>query len=556
MAAFAAAAVAVTPSCTKTVQPDSFNQEVTLQENAALEEFAAVLSKVVTGSEEVRAFFKDEALKQFDRDFDVFYPYVKDHKFSSGETLREMLVANETYEGQIETIERAVPKLTVLIPDFSWLDADFFSVKNWDTTIDRLCVGFDDDATAHRLYFDGEYLGALPASNIPSFPVMIVKSNERMKVSISTKGGENSYSFADPAFDGTMDTKGWFTGGYDEVWQNDASDADTYAVTGNSITANELNGVSPISIQAYNEFSVGSTAGVQRDYIYYGMTKAKPKNGKLNVFVRDLLYRFRISVDGIMRMADDNGNGNGNGNGKGDPTYSTYLFTGTNDRPSCVDAIKRMWGSGKFEIHIQFFQSYPGNGASSVGSMVFSVSMDDLLYVKSMKHTWNWDWFSDWSTFTITEAELEPKWYYPGDKANSIQMITTSWDLSAVSDNLYIRVEEFDPAQTVTITKGRDFKRALSMSLNNEKIGLGITNSMEESYSDSYSVTTTHGSDELGDFPMYYVDNYIIARNSDGKYVLNAWGNEYINISFLPFDTRDKYSVQNFLLGRKSRLGK
>ncbi len=174
MAAVAAAAVAVTPSCTKTVQPDSFNQEVTLQEMDALEEFASVLSKVVAGSEEVRAFFKDEALKQFDRDFDVFYPYVKDHKFSSGKTLRQMLLDNEKYEGQIETIERAVPKLTVLIPSYSWIGENCFDVQIWDTADNRLCVGYDDCGMDHNLYYDGEMMGTLAADAIPSFPVMIV----------------------------------------------------------------------------------------------------------------------------------------------------------------------------------------------------------------------------------------------------------------------------------------------------------------------------------------------------------------------------------------------
>lgn len=540
MAAFAAAAVAVTPSCTKTVQPDSFNQEVTLQEKDALEEFASVLSKVVAGSEEVRAFFKEEALKQFDCDYDVFYPYVKDHKFSSGKTLRQMLLDNEKYEGQIETIERAVPKLTVLVPDFSWMDAEFFSVKNWDTTIDRLCVGYDDQASEHTLYYNGEYLGTLPVSNIPAFPVLIVKSNERMSVSTPTKGGDKVYSFVDPAFNGALNTKGKS----ESVLNNESPAEDLFSVIGNDISASELSGVSPIAIQAYNEFSVGSTAGVQRDYVFYGMTKANPGNGKRNAFMRELLYRLMITPDGVIRMSDH----------EKDPALS--LKTGTNDRPDFEHALSRMWGSGNFELRLYFFQSYPNSGVATVGNMVFSVSMDEIMYAKSMKREWGWNWFKDWSTYTITRTQLEPKWYYPGDKANSIQMITTSWDLSALSDNLYIRVEEYDPDQIVSYAQEYDFKRALSISSKLEKIGLGINGSQEESYKQSYTVNTTHKSDELGVFPMCYVDNYIVASKPDGKYVLKTWGNEYINVSFLPFDTGDEYTIQQFLRGRKSRLNK
>lgn len=50
-------------------------QELTATE--AQSKFARILSKAVSGSVEVRRFLKDEALKQFDNDYDVFYPYVK-----------------------------------------------------------------------------------------------------------------------------------------------------------------------------------------------------------------------------------------------------------------------------------------------------------------------------------------------------------------------------------------------------------------------------------------------------------------------------------------------
>lgn len=560
MAAFAAAAVAVTPSCTKTVQPDSFNQEVTLQENAALEEFAAVLSKVVTGSEEVRAFFKDEALKQFDRDFDVFYPYVKDHKFSSGETLREMLIANETYEGQIETIERAVPKLTVLIPDFSWLDADFFSVKNWDTTIDRLCVGFDDDATAHRLYFNGEYLGALPASNMPAFPVMIVKSNERMSVSASTKGGANVYYFADPAFDGSKATKGLFTGGDKNPVTNPNPDKDSYSATGNFISATELYNISPSAIQAYDEFGTGSTNGVQRDYIYYGMTKKKAKNGMLNPFMRDMLYRIRLTPAAVYRITDD----------PLDPKLDETLWTYTNDRPGFEDALPRLakvWGNGNYEFRIQFFQGFNSGSASSVGSWTLSVAPLEIMAVKKLTHTFNWDWFSDWSTYKITQADIESKWYYPGDTGNDLPMISTNWNLASVSDNMWVRIVEYDPDRVVVEKKSHGVKKSRSVTAeltgqgeikNIVKIGLGVSGSFgsEDVDETEYTMTTTLTSDDLGEAELNYVDNYIIARASRGGksgYELKSWGNGYYSFTLLPINTSNEYQIKEFLKERKNR---
>ena len=569
MAAFAAAAVAVTPSCTKTVQPDSFNQEVTLQENAALEEFAAVLSKVVTGSEEVRAFFKDEALKQFDRDFDVFYPYVKDHKFSSGETLREMLVANETYEGQIETIERAVPKLTVLIPSYSWLGENCFDVRTWDTVDDHLCVGYDDNAVEHKLYYKGENVGAIPAATIPSFPVLIVKSNERMKVSVSTKGGENTYAFADAAFDGAAyneATKAMWGYIADEM-ENPNDDKDRFSVTDNFIATTELNGINPDIVKAYNEFSDGTTSGVQRDYIYYGMTKKKPTNGALKPNMRDMLYRFRLTLDGLLFVTDD----------PDDPKiFDNKLNTGRDDRPGFDDALKRhrkdFWGNGNYEFRIETVLADPNGGTDSAGDLALSIAPEDLFYVKKLQHTFQWNFFgNNWSSYWITRDDIEPKWYYPGDSGNPLPKTKATWNLALMSDNLHMRVSEYDEKGQEKFSKGFLFKKSSSVEIKGSaeatipipavpvKLGLGVTGTFgrEEQWNDSYEFVRETGSDQLVEYPeLLYTDKYIyhpMTQNGVSGYQLTTYGNKYCAFSFLPIDTDDDYDLRQFLRGRKSR---
>ncbi len=568
MAAFAAAAVAVTPSCTKTVQPDSFNQEVTLQEMDALEEFASVLSKVVAGSEEVRAFFKDEALKQFDRDFDVFYPYVKDHKFSSGKTLRQMLLDNEKYEGQIETIERAVPKLTVLIPSYSWIGENCFDVQIWDTADNRLCVGYDDCGMDHNLYYDGEMMGTLAADAIPSFPVMIVKSNERMKVSISTKGGENTYAFADPAFDGASyaeATKGYWEG---YITNSSAKDADLFSITGNYISQTELDGLNPDVAKAYKEFSTGSSAGVQRDYIYYGMKKNFTQPGTLNRNMRDMLYRFRLTPAAMFFCADS----------PADPKLNERFWTGKNDRPDFDHAAPRFWADGKFEMRLEFYQAYPNNGTACIGTIALSLSPSDVMRINRIAYTFETNfWGNNWSSYRISENDIESKWYYPGDKDTNLATINSPWNLAEASDNLYMRVYEYDQSGTSTVKKGHTFKKSWSVTgeLSGEvdfgggknsgvtgKIGLGVsgTYGQEDVWTDECTYSMVEGNDDLLDCEICYIDNYIIHASMNGGkepgYILKTWGNEYFSASFIPVDTRNEYQIKRFLLGRKSRQNK
>lgn len=52
------------------------NAVLTVEE--AQQQFAEILSKAVYNHAELRAFLKAQALKQFDNDYDVFYPLVKE----------------------------------------------------------------------------------------------------------------------------------------------------------------------------------------------------------------------------------------------------------------------------------------------------------------------------------------------------------------------------------------------------------------------------------------------------------------------------------------------
>ena len=558
------AAIALVASCTKTIQQDSFAQDKVLGEKQALEEFAVILSDAVADNEEMRKFIKEEALKQFDKDYDVFYPYVKDHVFSSGESFREILSAREKYEGQLAAIEQSVPKLTVLVPNFSWLDEEFFCAEKWDTSIDRLCVGYDDDADAHRLYFDGEYQGALPASDIPAFPVLIVKSNERMVVSGSTKSGENVYSFADPAFDGSVSTKGsyWLWGSLEGYIDNPDPAEDLYSVVGNNISADELSRISPETINAIKEFQGGGAANaVQRDYIYYGMTKKNTNNGQLNPFMRDMLYRIRFTTYAISAMSDD-------ANDPKDITKETW-WTGRDDRPE-FGIVSREWGNGGFEIRLQYFQAFPNSGVSQIGSSVLVFEPKEIMYVKKVYRTFKWNLFgNNWSSYTITKADIEPKWYYPGDKPNPIQWINTTWNLAKMSDNIWVKVLEYDPAGKESWSNTKTFKWSKSVSTNESvevgatvegitlKRGFGVSGSYGEEKSEShvFNWERTTGSDELGEFEMSYTDYYATENGagSGDSYILKSWGNEYFSVCFLPIDKNNEEQIKATLLGRKDR---
>ena len=498
-------------------------------------------------------------MKQFDKDYDVFYPFVKNHVFSSGMSFQQVLSSYEKFENQLVYIENMVPKLTVLVPDFSWIDPNCFSVKNWDTTENQSCVSFDDRGNEeHSLYYNGELLGLLPTSAFPSFPVLIVKSNERMICSPKTKSGEIEYSFADLAFDGYNDTKSMW-GSTADYWANPEPGVDLFSQVGNFIPKTELIQISPSVIRAYDEFKTGSTSGVQRDYVYYGMTKQNSTHGSLNPFKRDMLYRFRLTPEGLFFISDDITKDRMSTE---DPNVSNSLETGRGDRPSFTEAIPRLWGNGNYEIRLQFFQAYPNGDANCVSSIVLSISPGEIMYVDKCYRTFQWNVFgNNWSSYTITSSDIESKWYYPGDKNNPLPMIEKTWDLSKESSSLFMKVLEYDPSSTKTVTESCSYRMADSATFaifenEQEKTSLGIIFDDEESSSASFTYTITAGSDDLGGCEMNYIDNYILSstfQNGKNGYQLKAYGNSYFSASFLPVDMKDEYQIQEFLLERKSR---
>lgn len=95
--------------------------------------FAKILSKAVYHVPSLRIFLKEEAEKQYDRDYDVFYPFVKDKVIENGKTFREILISYSS-EKEISLIEKSVPLLTIMIPELSKFGA--FSVSEWNVSDD------------------------------------------------------------------------------------------------------------------------------------------------------------------------------------------------------------------------------------------------------------------------------------------------------------------------------------------------------------------------------------------------------------------------------------
>lgn len=110
-------------------QKEATNQlipKITSNEEA-FAEFSKILSKAVFNEPTLREFLKQESLKRYDNDYDVFCPWAFDKQVKDN-SFRNILKRYDE-ENRLDAILNVVPKLTILVPDWSWVNSNCFSVS-------------------------------------------------------------------------------------------------------------------------------------------------------------------------------------------------------------------------------------------------------------------------------------------------------------------------------------------------------------------------------------------------------------------------------------------
>ena len=77
--------------------------------------FAMALHKAMVQNVNLRRFLKEEAIKQFDGDYDILYNYIRDEKIGD-KTFREILLPFFEKESELSQIESTLGALTIFVP--------------------------------------------------------------------------------------------------------------------------------------------------------------------------------------------------------------------------------------------------------------------------------------------------------------------------------------------------------------------------------------------------------------------------------------------------------
>lgn len=490
----------------------------------AQKKFAKVLSRAISDNSALRSFIKEESLKQFDNDYDVFYPFVK-HKIVSGkQTFREILLSYCENEGDLKQIEESSLLLNILVPDLSLFGG--FNAEKWDITNNDVAVVANDDAD-NTVYEDGEEIGSLSLSEIPAFPCLVVKNNERMFVSnAATRADGAIYKFTDDAFNGELNRQTRHSSFDQAVEETDNTEF--------YIPASKLH---PSIIKAWEEFKNISNA-YARDYIYYNIDKAN-QSGELNRNIRESIYKFRIFPSWI-KIVDQEGS---------DPSLVTE-FTQKKRYLTNDEIIAKMWKDGNLEI---VFDTYLGAETSKEVMRhrnLFSLKATQLWSLEKVHiyHKNSTGFRHSKNTYTVNTNNLKPKWVYPGELGSDNSVFFQPWDLYSSSTLINLFISETDDGQTIEETRTVMNQYVNKFDANVEasggkdkgmkwgvKMGYGYTETT--SNTGTTKIVTTKESDDLGNIIINFSDPIIVSdseKNTKGYKVYAVKAGNAVEVIMLP----------------------
>lgn len=460
----------------------------------ARNKFAQILAKALQ-EKEIREFIKNEALKEIDGDYDVIYHYVKDKKLANDLTFRENIAKYSESQSYLDSITNVDYTLSIFVPYLN----ERFSPYTWDTDnqTPKVVVRSSDKKEKLKAYGINEEFFT-ERSKKPTFPVIVVKENERL---IDSRNKSQLRSIQSNSLNSQNQIFAYFR---DNCFDNRQKfSGDTRALSTNLeyfLKKDKL----------YS--SVIKNKDCVRDFIYYNISSNQEK-GTLDPDYRESIKSITfVSPSSLAHVAD-----------KYDPTGD--------------------WTKGNLELLFDFIFVDKDGSPLNINKMA-SVRITDLFDnpdnpQRTLKYIFpnpidifNWDVYTYGNIYKIVVSEFDP-----GTEIETTQTISSSfgmnWDLSG----------EASPTR---------------LSLGPIKIGLKFGGSSTKTKQNTVKIKSTNNSDPLGDILVNYFDP--IFTNDYIKIQLHAWRDDIGY--FRPFVSESKmfkrgdYSgVENWVKSVDNRLG-
>ena len=435
-------------------------------------EFGKALIGAMKQSKALRGLLKTEALKMFDKDYDVLYLLIKDKQLENS-SVEELIAKHLGGKQQLNEIISQNPTLTILVPE---LPNNSFSAKLWDTEsmVPAVAIRINKGNGVPIIKTDGTQ-GVIPAKYIPVFPVLVIKNNERVIASNSSSRNNKRFN--------QLKTRSVYSGNglTLKFWDNTFDNSTKHTERKRTIT----NPSSKLK-EAYNIYKYAD--GWQRDYIYYGITPSNP-NGNYKYDYKEHITTFSLAgnpENAISKINDQNS----------DWTEGSYEFR-------IITTINSKNGVGE-----QLINGFVCSKLS-IGGLEFSKPSNGLVSSK------------------LTSLNTIPI---------SIPLINWKLEDYSPAIKIYIEEVDLSETYTISETRTVKFATNFSINPTLgflEKVGLKFGASLAEEQTQTNQISYTKESDFLGEVIVNFADNVIIGKNNS-TYTTRVYSTGYCKLGLEP----------------------
>jgi hypothetical protein len=495
------------------------------------DQFAIILSKAVKENPDIRNFIRQNALFEIDYDHDVFYQFIKDEKITNDSTFKDILKKYESSPNQLDEIERAAPLLTIFVPT---IEPSKFSPETWKSAsqIPLVATNIMGSDKKIPIYSDGDKVLSLKNNEIPGFPVLVIKGNERIKVKSNSKASAKSllaspdFEFVSPIFDNLKNAKGILA-----TNRLKASTSPRITSSNDVVLTNPL----PIEqsvIDAYNIFGTEVNKW-QRDHVYYKLTQTDTV-GPLQSNMVESVVALGLSTDAFYKISDQAEDP------KPNPNKNPIINLPDNyTRSTIIDLIqKNMWTDGKFEFRFDFLINNK-EGIGATYQYFLPLSPADLFRVQYNYTTRTTNGKNPQLLIVYSAVESARG---DGRTMVNINIPIINWNIKSNAPIWKISLAEVDTQEEIfekeTVTN--EFATNFGTNFSIFKIGFNFGHSNKETFSREISTRRTLGEDNLGSVLVNFGDPILKTtkdRFGANTYVLNSYSNAYFTISVMPVKT-------------------
>lgn len=457
-------------------------ESIKVEDDRVLENFAKTLAIILSENKTSRELIKNEASKKINHDYDVLYMLAKDIDLGDGQSLENLLLGYMNAD-DLNFLTEVYPTLTFFVPS---LPENSFSCESWNTQTEIPDVAIRSKNNSRTYCFDAlgnEYF--LEADEIPGYPIIVLKTNERIKVSSddntmalrSSTNANIQFEFIDDIFNNMLPKISTRQGVVDDNLKK--------------------------AIESYDVFP-NNTIGWQRDYVYYGLTKEKDR-GPFDLRYKEHIVGFQLrgNIDGVLNKISDQ---------EGDPSLiSRYgWFEMRKKYPNQNPTSLTSWTDGEFEFEVTL-KIVSKTLSDNAHSIKFRCAPERLFSVKTQSKTKGALWWRK-TVYQITEINFL---YVP------LQVPLFEWNLENYGSSCELIISEYDDSEVFTTESSSTSEFATNFSFEpqfgeNVKVGLKFGASNKESHSSKITIARTLKSDELGSVIINFGDEIIMSKDNYG----------------------------------------